>query len=188
MREKPPGTSGVRGARAARRAGAPAWMLALSLAAALAGCASTTSSDHSRAGLEAAGRNMVANLEASRYRKACEGFTAKARESLATFPSGGCAGTLAFVHGILAVDGRGRLGQLFEHRVQAIRAKATLEGDRARVGDAVEALYESGRWRFEVGARVLQRTASMRADVERAAAQLRKDGAGELLQASEAVH
>ena len=85
------------------------------------------------------------------------------------------------------MDGRARLGQLFEHRVQAIRTKAALEGDQARVGNTVEALYEDGRWRFEVAGRLLQRTAGLRADVERAAEQLRKDGAGELLQASEAV-
>jgi hypothetical protein len=191
MRERAPSTASTRRRGVCPACGGrallPSVLTAALFGAVLAGCAPTSASDQSRAGLEAAGKNMVSNLEAGRYRKACEGLTAAARKSLAIFPMGGCSGTLAFAHGVLAVEGLARLGQVFEKRMKAELSHATLEGDQVRVGKSIEALYEGGRWRFEINHNALVRRASLRRDVERTATQLTKDGAGELLQAAEAA-
>jgi len=160
--------------------------LSLAVVALLAGCGSTTSSDESRAGLQAAGNDVVANLEAGRYKRACEDFTATARGRLAVFPTAGCSGVLAFAHGILAVEGQTRLGQVAKQQIDKMLPHATIEGGEARVGNSVEAVYEGGRWRFEASRGAVEKERStLRADVEKAAAQLKRDGAGALLKEAE---
>lgn len=130
---------------------------------------------------------MAANLEAGRYRKACEGFTATSREAISVFPMGGCPGALAFVHGFLAVEGHARLGQLFEKRLRQADRHLSVEGGRALADGSVQAVYEDGYWQFEARKAVLdERHLGLRQDAERAAAQLRREGAGELLQAPHA--
>jgi hypothetical protein len=160
--------------------------LVVGLGGVLVGCGSSDLTNHGLAGIEAARRDTVANLEAGRYTKACEDFTAAARIRLLVFPMGGCPGALAFARGFLAVDGRTRLGVQFERQLRQVIPHLTVEGEIARVGSVVEARYEQGRWRFE-GRRepVPGAPGNVRGDLEATMARLRRDGMGQLLGRSE---
>jgi hypothetical protein len=156
------------------------WWLALPVAALLAGCSTTSANDHSKAGLEAAGKDLVANLEAARYRRACEDLASDARLRLAVFPAGGCSGAFAFARGLLAVDGGARLGQLVQRQLHAAMRQMTVRDDEARVGGSVLARYEQGRWGFETAPDTAGRQ-RLKSDLETALKQLRGDGAERLL-------
>jgi hypothetical protein len=114
----------------------------------LAGCSSTTASDNTVAGIRAAAQDIVANLEAARFRHACEDLTAKARSAF-SLDRGGCPGALAFARGFFALEGYPRLGQVVEAQVNALVRHVDVQGIRGLVGGQVEVLYEDGRWRFE---------------------------------------
>jgi hypothetical protein len=179
-REVGPAPSAGRGAR--HGTGARAAGVALCLAALLAGCGSSEAGEHSKAGIEAAGRDMVANLEAGRYKRACQDLTSASRARIAILPMGGCTGALAFARGFLAVEGRTRLGQVFDQRLHQLLPRLTIEGDRANAAGNVEAVYEDGRWRFEATRLAAEEQHSrLRADIQHAVSQLEKDGAGALL-------
>ncbi|HEX3512310.1 MAG TPA: hypothetical protein VHT27_14565 [Solirubrobacteraceae bacterium] len=132
-----------------RRPCARVYACVVVLAGALAGCSSTTPSTYSRAGLEAAGRDLVANLESGRYRRACEDFTSSARMRLAVFGKGGCVGSIAFARAYLAIEGRPRLGQLIGGEIAEVMPRIKIDNAGAHVGGTLEARYEFGRWRFE---------------------------------------
>jgi|GEM_PF-5214789 hypothetical protein len=153
------------------------------LAPLISGCSSATPATHSAAGLNAAGENMVANLEAGRFRLACEGFTASAQQLLAVFPRGGCTGALAFSRGLLAVEGKPQIGQLFRTQFATIMPHLRIRGDVAYYRGAVEARYEGGRWRFEGhDAEPAASNAQLKASLERAISGLEQQGAGRLLE------
>jgi hypothetical protein len=156
------------------------WWLALPLAALLAGCSRTTPNDHSRAGLEAAAKDLVANLESARYRRACEDLTSEARLRLAVFPTGGCSGALAFARGLLVVDGSAQLGQRVEKQLRAAMRHVTVHDDEARVAGVVLARYEQGAWGFETASEAAPRQ-RLKTDLEAALTRLRGDGAERLL-------
>ncbi len=176
---------GLRPWAATRSLRASRWLV-VGLAGGLAGCGSSELSDRGLAGIEAARRDTVANLEAGRFTKACEDFTAAARIRLLVFPMGGCPGALAFARGFLAVDGRTRLGVQFERQVRQAIPHLTVEGEIARLGSVVEARYEQGRWRFEGRRESMPGGPNhVRGDLEAAIARLRRDGMGQLLGRSE---
>jgi hypothetical protein len=114
----------------------------------LAGCGSTTPSDNTVAGIRAAAQDIVANLEAGRYKRACEDLTVRARSDF-SLGRGGCVGALAFARGLLAIEGYPRLGQIVEDQVNSIVRHVDVEGIRGIVSGHIEVLYEDGRWRFE---------------------------------------
>lgn len=136
-------------------------LAAACLAAAVSGCSSTGPSSYSHAGIEAAGKDLVSNLEGGRYRRACEDLTATARASVTVFPKGGCVGALAFARGYLAASGSPRLGVLVMKELARVTPHLVIEDNGARYGSTIQARYEFGRWRFEAeddaGAAVMAR-------------------------------
>jgi hypothetical protein len=126
-----------------------------------AGCGSTSSGAHSSsaatapppkpvapaAELKASGEQLAADLEASRFASACEGFTTAAVAKLAHIP-GGCAGALQLVHSAGGVGGKA-LAHLFRHALATRLPQMAVSGDEALYKGIVEARYERGRWRFE---------------------------------------
>jgi hypothetical protein len=118
--------------------------LPLILAGILAGCGSSGSSDpassHSVAGVEAAARELLADVAASRYDKACEAFTATARAALDK-ARGGCPETLLFARPFLARQ----LGATF----RSLLRDPQITGDTVLYRGNVQARYEHNRWHFE---------------------------------------
>jgi hypothetical protein len=110
-------------------------------AALLAGCGSSgAASNHSVAGVKAAGQQFLTDLQHNRYSDACEAFTAKASASLTREP-GGCVGSLPYLYSVLG----GQLGKWFDHVLPNIQ----LQGDAALFQGVVQARYEHGRWHLE---------------------------------------
>ncbi len=124
-------------------------LASLCCAAAVSGCSSTSPSTYSRAGIEAAAKDLVSNIEGGRYRRACEDLTAAARARVTVFPKGGCVGSLAFARGYLAAAGSPRLGALVMDELARVLPHLVIENDGARYRSTIEARYEFGRWRFE---------------------------------------
>ena len=121
--------------------------LPLILAGSLAGCGSSGSSgssdpasSHSVAGVEAAARELLADVAASRYDKACEAFTATARAELDR-ARGGCPETLLFARPFLARQ----LGATF----RSVLRDGQITGDTVLYRGNVQARYEHNRWHFE---------------------------------------
>ena len=115
----------------------------LLLAGVLAGCGSSgpgPSGDHSAAGVAAASRQFLADLQRGHYSEACEAFTAKARASMVREP-GGCTGVLPYFFPILG----GQLGSWLEN----VLPKLQVQGDTAVFNGRVHARYEGGRWHLE---------------------------------------
>jgi hypothetical protein len=143
------------------------------------GCDSTSPSTYSHAGIEAAGKDLVSNLEGGRYRRACEDLTATARARVTVYPKGGCVGALAFARGYLAASGSPRLGVLVGRELARVTPHVVIENNGARYGSAIQARYEFGRWRFEAedgaGASVMAR---LQPSLEQAARTLQGSGAG----------
>jgi hypothetical protein len=164
----------------ANRAARLSWCLGVALAMLLTGCRNPSPYDHTRAGFEATAKDIVANLEAGAFRRACEDLTSEARLRLTLFPAGGCSGTFAFARGLLVVDGGPRLGQLVERQLRPVVPKAVLHGDEARAGGVVIARFEQGRWGFETIVDAPGRR-RLKADVEAAIGRLRGDSAERLL-------
>jgi hypothetical protein len=134
---------------------------AICVAIGASGCGSTSPSTYSHAGIEAAGRDLVSNLEGGRYRRACEDLTATARARVTVYPKGGCVGALALARGYLAAAGSPRLGMLVSKELARVTPRVVIENNGARYGSAIQARYEFGRWRFEAeddaGAAVMAR-------------------------------
>jgi len=110
----------------------------------LAGCGSQSAGEAgkpSRAGVEAAARSFVTNVQSAHYREACEAFTAESQAILKREEPGGCLGSLAFLYGALS----GQVSKFFEK----ILPKLEIRGGVARVGKVVYARYEHGRWHVE---------------------------------------
>jgi len=153
------------------------------LACLLAGCGSTDASSHSVAGIKAAGQSVASNLEAGSFRKACEGFTASARRRLAVFPKAGCSGALAFSRGLLAIEGKERIGLLFEHQLARLLPQLQIHGDSAVYKGVVEARFERGRWRFEGRSdEMTLENPHLKSELEQAITSLRSHGASTLLE------
>ncbi len=165
--------------RAWRGARVSCW-LGLLVAALLAGCSNPSPYDHSRAGLEATAKDIVANLESGRYRRACEDLTPEGRLRLTLIPAGGCVGTLVFARGLLAVDGSTRPGKLVERQLHGVIRQLTVSDDEARAAGVVVARYEQGRWGFETILDAAGRR-RLKADVEAAVRRLHEHGAESLL-------
>jgi hypothetical protein len=112
----------------------------------LAGCGGSSQSagDASKptvAGVEAAARKFVTNVQNARYHEACEGFTAQSQAILKREEPGGCLGSLAFLYGALS----GQVSKFFEKVVPKLEVR---EGT-ARLRKIVYARYEHGQWRIE---------------------------------------
>jgi hypothetical protein len=168
-----------RGRKGSRRAATLACLLAVTVP--IGGCSSTSPSTYSRAGLEAAGRDLVANLEAARYRRACEDFTSSARMRLAVFGGGGCVGSISFARGYLAIQGKPRLGQLIGGQLGLVMPHIAIDNEGAHVGSTLEARYEFGRWRFEArpGGGVGSAAGSLRSGLEEVVLLLERPAAGQ---------
>jgi hypothetical protein len=111
----------------------------------LAGCGSSQSGGDAGkpgvAGVEAAARNFVTNVQSAHYKEACEGFTAQAQAILKREEPGGCLGSLPFLYGALS----GQVNKFFEKVVPKLEVR---EG-QARLRKIVYAHYEHGRWHLE---------------------------------------
>jgi hypothetical protein len=127
----------------------------------VAGCGSSQSAGdagkRSVAGVEAAARKFVTNVQSAHYREACEGFTAQAQASLQREEPGGCLGTIAYLYGALG----GQVNKFFE----SVLPKLEVHGDVASITycaqprgkpasarkcvSQVYARYEHGQWRVE---------------------------------------
>ena len=111
----------------------------------LAGCGSSQSGGDAGkpgvAGVEAAARNFVTNVQSAHYKEACEGFTAQAQAILKREEPGGCLGSLPFLYGALS----GQVNKWFEK----VLPKLEIQGNVARVRKVVYARYEHGQWRVE---------------------------------------
>ena len=157
---------------------------ACALALILTGCSSTHASDNTVAGIRAAAQDLVANIEAARYKRACEDLTAKARSDFSV-QRGGCVGTLAFARGLLALEGSPGLGRVVETQVNAVVRHVNVDGIRGLVGGQVEVLYEDGRWRFEARrAAALAAQPRFRASFARALEALDASGIASLMEES----
>jgi hypothetical protein len=119
--------------------------LPLLVLVAIAGCGSSQSGGdagkRSVAGVEAAARSFVENVQSAKYRQACEVFTAESQAILKREEPGGCVGSLAFLYGALS----GQVNKWFEK----VLPKLEIQGNVARVRKVVYARYEHGQWRVE---------------------------------------
>ena len=111
----------------------------------LAGCGSSQSggdaSKRSVAGVEAAARRFVANVQGAHYPEACAMFTAQSQAILKREEPGGCLGTIAYLYAALS----GQVNKFFEKVVPKLEVR---EG-QARLRKIVYAHYEHGRWHLE---------------------------------------
>jgi hypothetical protein len=92
------------------------------------------------AGVQTAGEQFIAALQAGDYDAACETFTAKALVSL-NKERGGCAGVLPTLYL--------RLGTQIQKWASVELPKIQVQGDSALSGREVQARYEHGRWHLE---------------------------------------
>jgi len=97
--------------------------------------------------IKASGEQIAADIESSRFERACEGFTQATRAKFAAFPEG-CAGALSLARAAGHAGAR-TFGHLLRAALLGRLAHFQIHGYEALYKGVREALYEEGRWRFE---------------------------------------
>jgi hypothetical protein len=121
----------------------------------LAGCGSSQSggdaSKRSVAGVEAAARRFVANVQGAHYPEACAMFTAQSQAILKREEPGGCLGTIAYLYAALS----GQVNKWFQGVLPRLEVAGNVARTRTcvpKTGKCLEkvyARYEHGQWHIE---------------------------------------
>jgi hypothetical protein len=133
-------------------------LLPLLMLVVVAGCGSSQSAGDAGkptvAGVEAAARKWVTNVQSAHYKEACEAFTAESQAILKREEPGGCLGTIAFLYGALS----SQVSKWFEKvlpklevqgHVARVRACSSAKGTPLKCTERVYARYERGQWHIE---------------------------------------